>query len=399
LRKKIVFIVLLLFFSGSLAAETTNNLMPGKLVALAVSLNNQMRYTEAADLLERALMLEPTVFNGMAEYRKALAGMNLVLQAKNEDVSLLDALMWARWQTRKKAYVQMGSSTNINYAPTASLVPLTIGGSNIIVVLSDDDRPKERQAIEVGASAELTSKLSNVDRITASVGVMHRGVVRAQNSNYQWGKAEVNWQRELPAKRYWLLGAALDILDYEQQQPFYVLQGALRYSQPWRQKCTQQFGIDIQHQGQLSNNLYDGYYIGVASAFSCLIGNQEIGLQLSLGQDWALDKRQGGDQVKARFEFTHAWDVGRQVIGDELQTTVAYYQQEDKEGYSSALSNNRKREVKRFDLSVQYAWPLYLIGESWMAYVSVEWTNQRGNILLFETDTKEIWLGVKKSWQ
>jgi len=62
------------------------------------------------------------------------------------------------------------------------------------------------------------------------------------------------------------------------------------------------------------------------------------------------------------------------------------------------LSNNRKRGVKRLELSVQYTWPLHLIGDSWVGYLSAEWTDQRSNILLFETDSKEIWLGLKKSW-
>jgi len=33
-----------------------------------------------------------------------------------------------------------------------------------------------------------------------------------------------------------------------------------------------------------------------------------------------------------------------------------------------------------------------------VGYLSAEWTNQRSNILLFETDSKEIWFGLKKSW-
>ena len=134
-----------MILSGNFIAAAADNHTPKELVALAISLNNQARYAEAADLLERALMLSPDIARGLIEYKKALRG----IKVKQPQVMLgnpLQSMLKSNWHVGKQLYAKIGVSDNLNRAPSSHDIPITLAGESINVLLTQDQRPKSGQA-------------------------------------------------------------------------------------------------------------------------------------------------------------------------------------------------------------------------------------------------------------
>lgn len=398
--KRILLLALVLssiVFSTSVVAKAIDELSPQELVAIAATLNNQARYTEAADLLERALLLSPEIDGGLGEYQKAIAGIQHEHQSKALDRNVA-SLLRGKWAVNKEVYAKVGVSDNLNRAPTSSVIPITISGQSLNVMLADDERPKSGQAIELGVSLEARSRLNSKTKLMVSADILQRQSTQTGFTNYQWGTFAATWLEALPKGRSVTWGATADILKYDKQRPFYVLQGMMRYGLPLWQECVQYVGVDVQHQGQQRNKALEGQYLGGVLALNCHKKDEVYAVQLSLGRDWASEGRLGGDQSQAKWQFSHAWNVGDFIKGDELVTTASYYRQQDKKSYSLALNNGRKRRVSRIDVSMEYAWPIQGFGKNWQGFVSAQWLRQKSNLLLFETTAQEAWVGIKKSW-
>ena len=398
--KKVLFLILALFLVGistAIVAKNMDDLSPAELVAIAMTLNNQARYTEAADLLERALLLNPDIPSGLIEYQKALAGTQGGRKVKEATLDLA-SLLEADWTVNKQAYVKVGASDNLNRALTSSVIPITLAGQTINVSLADDERPKSGEALELGLALGAYSRLSSTVELTASAEILQRKATQTGYTNYQWGKLAASWGETLPGNHSIVWGATADILNYKQQRPYYVLQGMMRYGFSPKQQCTPQMGIDIKHQGQQKNKALEGRYLGAVVALNCHKKNQAYTVQVSLGQNWANNERLGGDQKKARLQISHQWAAGELIQGDELRTTASYFRQQDQGGYSLSLNNGRKRSIKRIDVSVEYAWPLRTFGKNWQGFVSVDWIRQESNIVLFETNAQEVWFGLRANW-
>jgi len=383
--------------STSIVAKAIEVLSPKELVAIAITLNSQARYAEAVDLLERALLLSPKVPKGLIEYQKALAGIQGARKMKVIDLDLT-SLLQAGWHIKRQAHIKVGVSDNLNRAPTSPTIPISIAGQAVNVLLADDERPKSGQGLELGIALEAYSRLNSTVELIASAEILQRKATETGYINYQWAKLAASWVEALPKNHSIVWGVTADILNYNQQRPYYVLQGMTRYGFPSWQKCVPQIGLDIKHQAQQKNKALEGQYIGGVVALNCHKKDQAYTLQLSLGQDWANNERLGGDQKKARLQLSHIWNVGEQIKGDKLSTTASYFRQQDQKGYSALLNNGSKRNIQRIDLSIEYAWPMHMFGKNWQGFTSIEWTKQESNILLFETAAQEVWFGLKKTW-
>jgi len=370
---------------------------PKELVVLAMSLNQQARYAEAADLLERALMLNPDTPNALIEYQKALLGM----QVKQTQVTIshsLRSMLKSNWHVSKQLYAKIGASDNLNRAPSSRDIPITLAGESINVLLTQDQRPKSGQGIEVGVMLDGYSRLNSTAELSVTAEVLQRAATESGFTHYQWGKLATSWLQELPVGRQIVWGLAADIINYRNEPPFYVLQGTMRYIFERHAQCQRQLGFDIQRQGQQKTAVFDGQYIGGLVAINCHQKNASYALQVSMGRDQASDERLGGDQVKKRLQLTHAWNVGDVISNDVLKTTFSYYQQKEQQGYSLALNNGSKKEIERLDITAAYQFPFKPLGKGWVGTVEMQWIKQQSNIILFETESTEIWFGLAKNW-
>ncbi len=382
--------------STSQAADIDGRLSPAQLVALAQALNNQARYAEAADLLERALMLNPNVSEGLGAYQYALQSMGANQRAFANN--RLNALRQAKWQVSKQISIKGGVSNNLNRAPSNSVIPLTIGAQTVQLTLAPNEREKSGQAVELGVSVAAQAQVSAKEAVSVSAQWQQREASKTGSTNFQWGKVAATWQRDLPKKHQLIVGLSVDVLKYQQQNPHYIMQAALRYKLLQQQYCSQQYGIEAQSQGQQKNKALDGRYLGAVLALNCQMQNSLYGAQLSVGQDWAVGKRLGGDQRTKKIQLSHLWDMAKYNQGDSISTTLNYYHQQDKAGYSELFNAGSKRTVERINVVVEYATSLAVIGKNWKGFIALEWMQQRSNLVLFETKTKELWLGLRRSW-
>jgi len=379
----------------SQAAEADHRLSPKELVMLAQTFNQQLRFTEAADLLERALMINPNVANGLSAYQKALQGIE---SGKKISVNNSRHQWLGNWQVSKQLTVKLGASNNLDMAPSHSAIPLTVGNQTILVALADDETARQGEAIELGVSIAAQTQLGAKDALVISAQMQQRKAIQTGFTNYQWGTLSAMWARNLPNKHQIIGGVSVDVLNYQQQAPYYIVQAALRYKRPQWQQCSQQYGVEVESQGQQNNKALDGRYLGAVLGLSCQQQNMGYTAQLSAGKDWAVGQRLGGDQQIKKVQLSHVWNRQSGNQQSRITTTFDYYQQQGQRGYSSLLNAGSKREITRINLALQYERPLASLGKHWLGSINIKWAKQRSNIALFETNTTELWLGLKRNW-
>jgi len=379
----------------SQAAEANYQLSPQELVVLAQAFNQQLRFAEAADLLERALMINPNVVNGLSAYQQALQGIG---SSKKIKLNASHYKWPSNWQLSKQLTIKVGSSNNLNKAPSSAVIPLTIGSQTIHVVLADDETAQQGEAVELGGSIAAQTQLGAKDVLVLSAQLQQRKAIQTGFTNYQWGTLSAMWARNLPNKHQIIGGVSVDMLNYQQQDPYYIVQAALHYKRPQWQHCSQQYGIEVESQGQQNNKALDGRYLGAVLGLSCYQQNRRYSAQLSVGKDWAVGQRLGGDQQIKKLQLSHEWNRLGNNQQSRIKTTFDYYQQQGQSSYSSLLNAGSNREITRTSLALEYERPLTRLGKHWLGTITIEWAKQRSNIALFETNATELWLGLKRNW-
>lgn len=390
----VAIISLLMAVSTGYALEKAGESSPEELVKHGQALNHQSRFAEAAELLEQALMINPSVRGGKAAYQAALNGL---LGDEKSTGSNWAIKPTKKWLVSKQINIKVGASSNLNSAPSNSVIPLTIGGETIKLKLAADETEKAGQAIDLSLSIAARKQINKKEFAVLSAQLQQKKATQTGFTSYQWGQLAATWGRNLASKHQIIGGISIDVLNYQQQKPYYIVQGALRHRFLQWHQCSQQYGVDVQRQGQQNNKALDGRFAGAVSSISCHQKNAVYTAQVSAGKDWAVGSRLGGDQKIKKVQFQYDLRLNNN-SNDKLKAMLSYYEQKDQKGYNSLLNNGSRRKVQRVNALLEYQKPLKIAGNDWVGYINIRRVTQRSNIALFETNTKELWLGLKRKW-
>lgn len=390
----VAIISLLMAVSTGYALEKAGESSPEELVKHGQALNHQSRFAEAAELLEQALMINPSVRGGKAAYQAALNGL---LGDEGSTGSNWAIKPTKKWLVSKQINIKVGASSNLNSAPSNSVIPLTIGGETIKLKLAADETEKAGQAIDLSLSIAARKQINKKEFAVLSAQLQQKKATQTGFTSYQWGQLAATWGRNLASKHQIIGGISIDVLNYQQQKPYYIVQGALRHRFLQWHQCSQQYGVDVQRQGQQDNKALDGRFAGAVSSISCHQKNAVYTAQVSAGKDWAVGSRLGGDQKIKKVQFQYDLRLSNN-SNDKLKAMLSYYEQKDKKGYNSLLNNGSRRKVQRVNALLEYQKPLKIAGNDWVGYINIRRVTQHSNIALFETNTKELWLGLKRKW-
>ncbi len=390
----VAIISLLMAVSTGYALEKAGESSPEELVKHGQALNHQSRFAEAAELLEQALMINPSVRGGKAAYQAALNGL---LGDEGSTGSNWAIKPTKKWLVSKQINIKVGASSNLNSAPSNSVIPLTIGGETIKLKLAADETEKAGQAIDLSLSIAARKQINKKEFAVLSAQLQQKKATQTGFTSYQWGQLAATWGRNLASKHQIIGGISIDVLNYQQQKPYYIVQGALRHRFLQWHQCSQQYGVDVQRQGQQNNKALDGRFAGAVSSISCHQKNAVYTAQVSAGKDWAVGSRLGGDQKIKKVQFQYDLRLSNN-SNDKLKAMLSYYEQKDKKGYNSLLNNGSRRKVQRVNALLEYQKPLKIAGNDWVGYINIRRVTQHSNIALFETNTKELWLGLKRKW-
>lgn len=421
------------------------------LYRLGARLIEEQRYIEAADHLERALLLQPDRPEIQLAYAVALAGSGDVVSALTllRDVeirtdlapSVRAALATAqrRWtalptdepreQVRWSAGMRWGHDNNLLGAPNTGSLALTLPGETIFLPLDESSRPKPGAYRRGDARVEWSRLTGSGFRIDASLGLLDRVSPAVPDANTRQADAQLEWSRPAVVSQAgaamdesrlgWYLGLQNFGLQTDGGTRLYSHGAALGLEWAWQRgtragadtssplppagpshRCDARAGMDWQSRRLTSNAILSGRYVGVTGTWACqTVAGPARRQQWSvrLGQDTPSDPtRPGGAQRIAGARGT--WTQGTIATGAwTLDLDLSH--QRDHAGYSALLESGARRHITRLVARLEYLHPLHLVAGHVLALaVGADASVQRSNLALFQTRSWGPFVAIRGSF-
>ena len=423
------------------------------LIRLGVLRNQQSRYEQAADHLERALMLEPDAPEALIQYAIALAGSGDVLSALHLMASLehranlpdsvraslrsvvatwgarLETPIWASAPavgplavTTVSVSTRMGYDSNLQGSSRLSSLTLTLPGEVVTLPIEPSQFPRSGTVLQSELRATHQRVLPHGARWGTQAAIQQRytpGLVSA-------GSAQAEWQFDYTAAPFatgvsppapglpvaeapgtsaatWApWGSASLAALHGRGGTRYVSRSLAVGVERASGGCAARWGVDGQDRHLGSNPILSGHYSGISFQWHC--AGAPSGLQwlavLRLGQDRAADaSRPGGDQNQAGLRL-HASAPAPALLpvahGTPRWTVDAEYSRSnDTQGYSALLDNGRVRNMQRITARVEWRQPVL---PGIQAVLGAESVVQNAKLPLFQMRSHGVWIGLRGQW-
>ena len=379
------------------------------------ALNQNGRYSEAVDYLERSLMLEPGALRVQMDYAIALAGsgdgmasiqlMQSLLQEPLLPAPLRATLArevarWSApdepqgWRHRGYVYAKLGHDTNLLGTPDLSSLTLTIQGQIVQLPLdaSYARQPGNYARTDLGWTAR-----NGPWQVSASLGAregLHSGAGLRQ--------AQALAEYAMPS---YYLSSNLAVFSSDLGTRFRTLGlgGGLQWELG---SCAIRTGLELQERRLQDNRILSGRYAGGLVQHTC---EARTGSDWPLGmQFWQASVRWGGDSPERaeRAGGRQQQSLARLVaVGqgwrprDQWLVDAEVYLQTDTSGYSPLLQDSARRRISRQALRTEYSFPLAASGvQGWQLALGLEWQRQRANLVLFQQRSKGAYLALRTQW-
>lgn len=399
---------------------------PNWLTALGERLLAQQRYAEAAEHLERALLLAPTHVPAAFAYSVALAGngdlssaLQLLAQlATRPDVPppLRQQLAQAqqrviglagtndetdnaapRWQHRQSAGLRLGHDTNLMGTPRLSTLTLTLPGGDVSLPVEPSSLPRSGSYQRADVRTEHTHTALNGRRTELSAALLRRTSSAAPIANTTQAELALDTQPGPDTTRSPPLWATASVASLQTQGGLDYRNLGLGTGWAWSQPtCGQRLGVEWQQRQLLNNPVLSGRYSGTTASWGCApaqTGWQPTHWQLSarLGTDHPTDpSRPGGPQQQLGLSATLRWTHWLAAIDTQRNR--------DTTGYSPILLNNTVRKTNTLTLRVEYHTPLTLWSLPLHALVGLEAHQQRANLEFFKLNSSGAYLSLRTRW-
>lgn len=291
------------------------------------------------------------------------------------------------WQWGGSIDWQVGHDSNLNRAPTASALTLTLptGLVSLPLAMASRSRPGDAGLLRLDWLASHQDEAAgwglqaslNARQVSAQPGQNYlqigAGVTRQwrdETGGYQWVVAGQNLQYGgVDVQRSGRLGL---------YRNFALLNWA-------GSNCEPTSGIELEHLAYPATPVLDANYLGGTFSMGC---GQQTRWQnlLRIGLEKAEHLRPGGDQQRLEWQGRVDGAGGR---GNwQIHTELGW--QADQSGYSAWLNYNAPRRITRSVLRLTYRYPLAVGIE---AHLSAETFAQRSNLALFSLHGDAVWLG------
>ena len=391
----------------------------------------------AAEALERALLLDPSLPGAQLDYVDALLGVGdtasarglLAQVAQRTDlpanlrpllVRELAATDPNAWRTRWVLSTAQGIDSNLNNAPAASELTLTFPQGPLTLSLLESSRPQR-------GSANLSSVQWQGAKPVGSQLWLLQAELRNRHTaeratGYQQADLTASWLQAPDAPRQWVVRTGLTRVDFGGQP---LLQGvrvsALHQWQPLgtpaltltagqgvaltssAAACRPSAGAEAEARRYPASPELNGRYTGLLAAVNCSVADlpdsaalftqQLLGLQWRLGSDQPVSAvRPGGSN--RRLEVRATWEARLGTF--KTSTDYSYTRQADASGYSPLLADNLDRSINRHSLRAELARPL---PNAWLGsaegFVSLEVNRQTSNLAAFASRQKALYTGLR----
>lgn len=400
------------------------------LATLGQRLNKLGRHLEAADHLERALMLEPNLKDAQLSYAIALTGSGDMLSAtalleqmlsdpslpaelrpliEKQKTTLLDFVGASRlsplatvsptgWQSRFTLATRVGFDSNLLGSPNLDSLALTMAGQTLVLALDESYLARRGSYARADAQLDLQHSAADGSRWDAMASLRSRYSAAVAEA----GSTQIDLLLERSHTVPNILGSYFNVAAsaLESRSGMHYTATGLAVGGAWRSGmvsgCQARAGFEWQARDYLTNPVLSGRYSGVAGYLSCV---QSSGLQwlagLKLGRDLAQDSdRPGGDQQQASLRLSAFVPLNTpQRTG--LLIDIEQSQQTDATGYSPIIDNGSTRSVVRRAARLEYQHPL---GPATLWVVGAERVAQSSTLTLFQQDSWGAYSGLRVSW-
>ena len=397
---------------------------PDWLAHLGHQLNTQGRYTEAAEHLERALLLDPQHQPAAFAYSIALAGssdigsaLNLLAQlTQRPDIPaplrqelLSTQLQLAsgqslthastntqQWVTQQSLALRLGYDNNLLGSPRLGSLTLTLPTGDVTLPLDATSLPQARHYQRADWRLDTTRTLPNGRQWTLSAALQHRNTPGVQAANASQAEAQIETQPHptLPNGPWGNLNTShLHTEGGTRYQATTATAGWVFNSTTGTASTTQwRLGTEWQQRNLASNPLLSGTYRGLNVQWSSQPRpGTQWQLHTRLGTDHASNPaRPGGNQHLLALRATARWP--NWLAEAEWQRSL------DTTGYSPLLDNNRTRHLTRNLLQLERQFQLPSWGTGLQAATGVELYQQQSSLQLFKTDSANVYVSLRKQW-
>jgi hypothetical protein len=422
---------------GALDAATLDALLqrlprcqhrPDWLAAMGHQLNLAQRYVEAADLIERALLLDPDLQGARVDYAVALAGTGDLIAARELLAQVLEAtdlppglrVTLARqrsllaqepaegWLWTGSVDLRMGYDTNLLGAPNLDSLTLTLGGQLVEVPL--DESYRAIGGTYGQADAVLSALRSDADGYwQVGLSLRARGSPATPDADSRQAEVVLEHGRTLPGSTGWRLHGLLAAAGLESGLSDYATRTVVFGVDPrWAPGCDSRVSVEAQWRRYADDPVLSGRYTGMAVSSICLT---TLDYRAPAGQDlWSVragvdvpdsPDRPGGRQFQAQVRWATNQPLARWQPGwpGYLWFDLDLSLQHDAKGYSPIIESGRSRIIRRAGLRTEVRVPW----RDWGGIVlepaiGVDAVRQWSNIPLFGLDSVGPYAALRGRW-
>lgn len=419
---------------------------PQWLARLGNYLNQRGQYREAAEHLERALMLDPLQIDAQIDYAIAMAGLGdkisavALIQDLLQNPQLPPALQpvltqqqaqlskerrapstRTPWQTQIQLSAVLGRDSNLLGAPNIDSLALTLGGITQTL-------PLEASYLAQAGNYHRTEAVFHARRqenhgpqwdLLASTRQRDSHTLAQVESNQYELIAERSTTHQVPGQKM-LPGNYLRLSMAElktRQSGRYQVQGlAFGWGQALQadsnlNRCVWRAGIEVQSREYASNSSLSGQYRGLSLLGSCQRPLSTTGPQQSTqwhlsirsGKDHPRDAaRAGGAQTQTAIQMHLQVPAQRlwQSAQGQWGLSGEWAKSQDTQTYSPLLNSGEVRKINKYSAKLEYLRNLSETTQSarWQAHAGLEWTVHKSNIRLFGLRSWGPYAGLRFVW-
>lgn len=360
---------------------------------------------EAAESLERALMLAPDNAAASLDYADALAALGDVVTARELASRLLarpDTPAPARqylegrlhewpvepspWQMQLEIGALLGWESNLNGGPAADAVLLTSSSGSVLLPLDASQHPRDGAASLFDIKGRAQRALGDGWQLMLGGQARLRDTAATRN-DYLVSQFDATLLRERPEGDLIL---QLGRLDQRLDRSPLLSENRFAAVYQWSATpCRPRVGLDAQQRDYPGAAVLNGLQLGLRAGLSCSGVDWLVdgGLRLATDRPQQQD-RPGGRQLWRELSLSAV----RQFKQQSVKAEASVVQVDDADGYNPLLQFNATRHLRRNALRLELDRPLV---PHWHATASVEYFAQRSNVDLFELDNLGVYLGLR----
>jgi hypothetical protein len=435
------------------AAVPACQYQPQWLASLGNVLNQLGRYREAADHLERALLLDADLLDAQIDYAIALAGVGDTLSAQGVLSSLLSASelptplraslqqqqaalangqtlsqSTVRWQTRAQLGLLVGRDSNLLGAPNLGSLALTLGDITQVLPLESSYLAKAGSYSRTEAALHARRRETDGPQWDLLANVRHRassGVHEAGSEQYELmaERSTIGTRADRNAHGSYVRASATTLETrvsgrYTVQalaagwgRSLSAMPPQANAMQNPASDCQLRAGGELQQRRYQANNTLSGQYRGLALGWSCQRAvqpqqsTQSVHWMVSVraGQDHPQDAaRPGGvqTQVSAQIQMQAPAALLLPAAQGQWQLTAEWSNSRDAKTYSPLLENGAMRHIEKRAAKFEYLRNIHNPSASaaWQLQAGVEWAQHQSNLALFSLRSWGPHVGLRFGW-